>query len=103
MERLNEILKDIDEGFDITMNNNDGMCTITHKAKVFDRIHINSIDSDYIFKIRETTWLNKNNKVFDYVDKANELAEKRKEKKMEDMAYNLASDIRKPMMKELYG
>lgn len=91
------VLREIDEDFDITFNVASEDYHITHKGFLFQVVKWGEFTRDVVNNIRRVVWLNKNGDVAGEIDKHNANEEFKKEKKLEDMAYNMAKDIVKPL------
>lgn len=103
VEEKRSILKDIDPYFDIEFYPEKVAFEITHKGHYFMSVPFGEFTRDTVSHVRKMKWLNENGSVTDEIDRHNEKLEHDKEKQIEDMAYCMAKDIRKPLIKEVYG
>lgn len=58
---------------------------------------------ELVQEIRQIVWLNENGNVLEEVEKNNAKVEQDRENKATDLHYQMAKDIRKPLLKEIYG
>jgi hypothetical protein len=100
---LRPILKEIDPLFDISFNYETESYSIYFNGYLFRTVPYGEFTRETFEDIRETVWININGDPFKEVDEANEAADKRTERQREDLSYNLANDIRKPLLRELRG
>lgn len=98
-----KILKEINDDFSVSFDYTHNEYCISHKNVLFKRLSIDEFDRKEIERIRYQVWLNENGNVLEEIDKNNEKLEKEKENKATDMNYQMAKDIRKPLLKEIYG
>lgn len=97
------VLQEIDTDFDISFSTETEQYSIYHKGYLFQNVDWNGFTRKVLDHIRRMVWLNRNGLVESEIDNNNNEIDKAKEKKIEDMAYNLAKDIRKPLLKDYYG
>lgn len=103
VEDKRQILKDIDKDFDIEFYPEKMAFEITHKGHYFMSVAFNEFTRDTITHVRKMKWLNENGSVTEEIDKHNELNKLAKEKEIENIAYCMAKDIRKPLIKQVCG
>jgi hypothetical protein len=103
VEDKRRILKEIDNDFDIEFYPEKMAFEITHKGHYFMSVPFGEFTRDTVNHVRKMKWLNENGSVTDEIDKHNAKLEESKEKEIEDMAYWMAKDMRKPLVKEIYG
>lgn len=96
-------LKQFDRDFDISYNEQTHKYTITHKKHYFMTVNVGELDDRVMKHIKKTVWLNNQNMLNEEIEKHNKKIEREQEKSVEDMAYNMAKDIRKPLIKEALG
>lgn len=101
--RLNELVKEIDNDFDVVFNQGNGVFTVTHKGFHFMDIPFNELNRDTLFHIRKVVHWNKEQTLLQEIDRHNEKVQKQKDREIENFAENLAKDIRKPLIKEWEG
>jgi hypothetical protein len=95
-----KILKEINPDFDIKFYLEKESFEITHKGHFFMSVKFREFDRDTITHIRKMKYINENGDILDEIDSHNAKIEESKEKKLEDMAYWMAKDIRKPLMED---
>lgn len=100
-DSIRRLIKEIDEVFDVYYDADIEKYVITQlDDMIFDSIRHDDLSSDFFYNMRRVVYLNKEQKLLEEINKNNAIAERMKEKKIEDMAYNLAKDIRKPLINE---
>lgn len=102
-EGKRKILKEIDEDFDIIFCLDTEHYLITHKGFPFQKVAWDEFTREVIDHIKKVVYINKNGNIADEVDKYNAKTDSDKDKKIEDMAHQMAKDIRKPLIKQLCG
>ena len=100
---IRRVLKDIDPLFDIDFNFDTESYTIYFNGYFFRTVPYGEFTADTAQDIRKVLWTNTNGDIMREVEENNEQIEKRTERERSDLAYNLAKDIQKPLLKELRG
>jgi hypothetical protein len=97
------IMKEISPDFDVTFDVAFEEYCISHKDVLFRRVPVDGFTRQEVEEIRRVVWINENGNILEEVDNANEKRELDNEKKASDLYYQMAQDIRKPLIKEVYG
>lgn len=74
---------------------------VTHKNRHF--MVVSEFTRETFIHIRKMKYINENGDLARQLDEHNEKIELDQEKKIEDMAYNMAKDIRKPLLRDIRG
>lgn len=97
------IMKEISPDFDVSFDYLENEYCISHKNVLFRRVPVDEFTRAEIEEIRRVVWLNENGNILEEVEKNNEQVELDKEKKATDLHYEMAKDIRTPLLKQIYG
>ena len=103
VEDKRRLLKEIDVDFDINFDIDTEHYYITHKDFPFMKVPWNGFDRSVVDHIRKVVYINRNGNILDEIDSNNSKVDKSNENRISDMARQLAKDIRKPLLKEVYG
>ena len=101
-------LQDIDKGFDIGFNYETESYHILHRGPedeesvLFQVVPYGDVTRELLAEIRHTVWLNKEGKMLEWIDAQNEEKDVQEDKRLSDMAYGLASDLRRPLINDYY-
>lgn len=90
-------LKAIDHLFDIEFNYDTATYSIYFNGYLFRSAPF-SMDKRDIDDVRKTYWINVNGNPFEEVDKNNERAQIAEDRRIHNLAEDLAKDIRKPLL-----
>ena len=100
VREIRKIIKEIDRLFDVSFD-----CQTEKYSIYFDGYLLRNVnypmDRMDIEDLQRTYWINVNGNPFEEVDKANERAEKSKDRRLHNLAEDLAKDIRKPLREAL--
>ena len=97
---IRDRLRRFDSDFDIEYNK--GKYTVTHKGVYFMSVNLGELDERTLKHIEKQVWLNRQNLIAQEIDRHNAKLEREKEKQVEDMAYQMAKDMRKPLVDSIY-
>ena len=86
------------DNFDIRYDKNQMQYIVTHKGFHFMTVPIGELDDRVIKHIRKVVWLNNHNELNNHIDEHNAKIERQKEKAIEEMAHQMAKDLRKPLL-----
>jgi hypothetical protein len=98
-----QILKEISPDLGISFDCIYDEYLIVHKGFPFQRVGVDGFTRELVNDIKKIVWLNENGNVMDEIEKNNSKLEVDRENKATEINYQMAKDIRKPLLKEIYG